>query len=94
MRFDQLTAAQRRQIRAAQCGPDHVPAGVASPYSRGKGSLTQQEASPGKTARPDRPLYRCHACGEEFAAWAPAERHGNQHGHHRIVWLGGAHVSR
>ena len=43
-------------------------------------------APPGKAARPDRPIYRCHGCGDTFTAWAPAERHADQPGHRRIEW--------
>jgi len=28
--------------------------------------------------------WRCHTCGETFTAWARAEAHGDQPGHHRI----------
>lgn len=28
--------------------------------------------------------WLCHTCGERFTAWATAERHADQHHHHRL----------
>lgn len=28
--------------------------------------------------------YRCRTCGQVFTAWAPAQRHANEHGGARV----------
>jgi transposase-like protein len=34
-----------------------------------------------------RARWRCHACHQPFTAWAAAERHSDQTGHHRLEVL-------
>jgi hypothetical protein len=34
-----------------------------------------------------RPRWRCHSCQQPFTAWAAAERHSDQTGHHRLEVL-------
>jgi hypothetical protein len=44
-----------------------------------------QPATPAKTRRPfGNMTFRCHRCGLEHHAYAPAERHSRDSGHHRI----------
>ena len=41
-------------------------------------------AAPSAAAPTSRCTWRCFRCGQTFTKWAPAERHGNNAGHHRI----------
>ena len=64
---------------------------VAGRLDRPKTGRTPPAALKEVTARPapapprdaDCPRWRCHRCGQEFTAWAPAEAHGRA-GHHRL----------
>jgi hypothetical protein len=35
-------------------------------------------------AEPTAWAYRCHTCGATFTAWAPAQRHADEHHHARL----------
>jgi hypothetical protein len=57
------------------------------------GALDEQpkpKRSRGKRGSVKGGKWRCRACGETFTAWARAERHADDAGHHRLeVVLGG-----
>ena len=65
-----------------------------SPGSPGESKLTPAPSSslPGSgfsaelsnSTKTNRLSWRCHICGQTFAAWAPAERHADATGHPRL----------
>jgi hypothetical protein len=75
VRIDERSALGRKiAARAQEVHPPKPPAA----------RVVSGTATPGAFGEVGDQKWRCHACSEEFTAWAPAERHGNQRGHGRI----------
>jgi hypothetical protein len=57
----------------------------AAPAARGDAKPT---CRPTPRAAARAAMYECATCGARFAAWAPAERHADEHHGATIRWLG------
>lgn len=84
VRLSDLPRHVQDKIRAGQDPVRPFPPGAT--ITGRPGPSSGPTAPGGNQASAGGATFRCHACGETFTAWAPAERHGNHHGHHRIEW--------
>jgi hypothetical protein len=77
------------RVRVSDLGAD-AQAQIAAAVGRHPANpvtVDEPAAAPRARRRVGAATFRCHVCGLEHHAYAPAERHSRDSGHHRLVWV-------